>query len=364
MLNVPTMSSRSFRSLVICCVSALLGGGACFGEGPDQQNNSLMIELKPVALESGAATSTDGEAVRFVAGFELRSEGPEFGGFSGLECVGEDRLIAVSDRGHWLTARLDFDGTGRLRSLLEGRMGPLLDDDGQPVSGRGRRDAEELAALPGGDYLVTFEGEHRGARYGATEGGALMGSPRLLATPTGIFAGDDNAGFEAVTQLADGRLLLLTEGLRDTEGRLMGWLSESAVETAAEPSTAASTVATGYVPLRLEADGPFQPTAADTVPAGGPMAGDVLLLQRHHTPLTGVRIRLFRLPSSGLRTGAVLRPEELIRFEAPRTVDNFEGLTVCPRAGGGASIFIISDDNFSALQRTLLFQLEIIPPGA
>lgn len=402
MLDAHLAHASALRSL--CLGLALLGCSAPSTAEPAAPSAPVAIELRPVALENGASTPAPGEQLRFLAGFELVSERAEFGGFSGLECDGDNRLIAISDRGHWLSVRLGLDDSGRLISLSEGHMGPLLETDGRAVAGRGRRDAEELAALPGGGFLVTFEGEHRAVRYAALKetsltetsakeaspkdrllkdspekstarsdssalgdalGGGAPGAgvpvahllatrPRTVATPPGVYEGDDNAGFEAVTRLADGRLLLLTEGLKDADGRQMGWLSDAAISDDAAPT---------YRPLRLHAVELFQPTAAATLPADSHLAGDVLLLQRHYTPITGTRVRLFRLPVAELQPDAVVQPQELMRLEAPRSVDNFEGLAVCRRPQGEAAIYIISDDNFSARQRTLLFQLELMPPG-
>ncbi|WP_328598852.1 esterase-like activity of phytase family protein, partial [Sandarakinorhabdus oryzae] len=43
-------------------------------------------------------------------------------------------------------------------------------------------------------------------------------------------------------------------------------------------------------------------------------------------------------------------------------VDNMEGLALVRRAGKPPVLYLVSDDNFSATQRTLLLQLEIISP--
>ena len=52
---------------------------------------------------------------------------------------------------------------------------------------------------------------------------------------------------------------------------------------------------------------------------------------------------------------------ELARLAPPYTVDNFEGLAVFPDKRGGTIIYILSDDNFNPLQRTLLLQFRL--PG-
>jgi hypothetical protein len=45
----------------------------------------------------------------------------------------------------------------------------------------------------------------------------------------------------------------------------------------------------------------------------------------------------------------------------PLPSDNFEGLAVVPDAAGGAVLWVISDDNRSPLQRTLLLKFRWPP---
>ena len=42
-------------------------------------------------------------------------------------------------------------------------------------------------------------------------------------------------------------------------------------------------------------------------------------------------------------------------------MDNFEGVAVATPAGGSTIVLIVSDDNFSALQRTLLLAFRLTP---
>jgi len=43
-------------------------------------------------------------------------------------------------------------------------------------------------------------------------------------------------------------------------------------------------------------------------------------------------------------------------------IDNMEGLSVHRSAGGETILTLISDDNFSAVQRTLLLQFTLVEP--
>ena len=45
-------------------------------------------------------------------------------------------------------------------------------------------------------------------------------------------------------------------------------------------------------------------------------------------------------------------------IDSPRTTENFEGIAVRPNSSGGAYVYLVSDDNFHALQRTLLLMFE------
>lgn len=297
----------------------------------------------------------------FLAGYALTSPDAAFGGFSGLACLGEDRLLAISDRGHWLATDLELDDAGRLKRLTDAQMGPLLDDDGRPVQGRARRDAEEMALRPSGGFLVAFEGTHRIDLYGAdrTLGPeSLQSLPGSFPSPKSISEAGHNEGFEAMTWLHDGRLLLLTEGLLQEDGTLRGWLGTP--QTSPQPGDPAMR----YEALSLQPSGPFQPTAATTLPEGGPWAGDAVILQRHYTPETGTRVRVFRLRTDTLNPGAKLSGDPLAYFEGSLTVDNFEGLVACGQSMGRTVLFLISDDNFNEVQRTLLLQFALTPSSS
>jgi hypothetical protein len=49
-------------------------------------------------------------------------------------------------------------------------------------------------------------------------------------------------------------------------------------------------------------------------------------------------------------------------LERPLTVDNFEGVAAQARPDGRVRFYLISDDNFSGKQRTLLLAFDWTPP--
>ena len=317
------------RSLARALVATVIAGALALSCG-DAYAASISLSTRPIALDPTDSAVQRVGRLRFLGGLDLRSDEPSFGGLSGLSVMADGRLTAVTDRGHWFTARVVRDRNGRLTDLTDAALGPLLDTRGRPVAGEWR-DAEALERLPGGDWLVSFEGRHRVWRYAAETGG-LRGRPVPFPTPKGIAAAPPNGGLEALTPLPDGRILMLAESLKRAGGSRAGWLVGQDIEPF------------GYRTAR-----DFKPTDAALLPKG-----DVLVLSRYFKLLGGFKARLERNPAGAVGGGDVLKGELLARFAPPLTVDNFEGVAAAHDADGATLVYILSDDNFHFLQRTLL----------
>ena len=161
------------------------------------------------------------------------------------------------------------------------------------------------------------------------------------------FSGDgapDNKGVEALTEIEPGRLLAVTEGLFSGVERLRGWPSSTGQTPAAEPVSLSDT------PL-----GEMRPTALAKNPGG-----DVLALERAVSVIGGIRVRLVRLARDTIAPGATLEGVELARFGGSLTVDNYEGLAVRGDDLDRLLVYMISDNNFSGFQRTLLIQFLLV----
>jgi hypothetical protein len=79
-------------------------------------------------------------------------------------------------------------------------------------------------------------------------------------------------------------------------------------------------------------------------------------LLRDYTPLTGSVIWIVVADGNG-------RAIDTHEIRRPATVDNFEGIAALPRPDGTVRFYLISDDNFSSAQRTLLVAFDWTPPG-
>ena len=323
------------RVFILPLLLALLGLGAVSRAAPpppcpaSPQGRAVSIRAEALTLDPDNPRRTSFGELRYLGGLILRGSDPALGGLSGLAMEPGGGLKAISDQGWWLSARLRREPAGRPLGLDQARLGPLLGLDGLPLKGKSRSDAEGLAVWQGG-YLVSFERRHRLWFYPGPLG--LAGRPRALSLPAWLSASPPNGGVEAVGVLADGRLLLLAEGRRGAS-RAAGALGDGRVWSQI-----------GY-PL---ANG-FRPTALAGLPGGG-----CLVLERAYSPALGARARVCLVPADQLKPGATPRPRLLAELAPPLVTDNFEGLAITPAPDGGLLIYLLSDDNFSSLQRTLL----------
>ena len=315
---------------------------ACAGPVPPPppgEGRSLLVRAQPVALDPAHPLRVELGRLRYLGGLELTSPDPDLGGLSGLWVSPDgERLWAISDLGWWFSAKLAY-GPGGGPARLEGaRLGPLLDPAGQPLQGKRERDAEGLAAQ-GGGFLVSFERHHRLWRYPAPAG--LSGPAQPLSLPPWLTNAPKNSGVEAVARLADGRLLLLAEDAQPGAGITRGALGDGKRWQ--------------KLTYRLFED--YKPTALAPLPEGG-----CLVLERAYSLARGARARLGWLPAAQLQAGAELAPINLAALTPPLTTDNFEGLALAPHPAGGWRVYLISDDNYSPAQRTLLLLFHL-PAG-
>jgi len=324
---------RFYRPLLIAFVACWAVAGAAWGE-------PIALTATPVPLDPANPARVDLGRLTYRGGLILQSFDARFGGWSDLR-VSRDgaRLTAISDHGFWLQARLLYDAAGRLAGLADADLGVLIDTLGRRVTGR-RGDAEGLATSPDGGFYVSFERDHRIWLYPPARPpfslppGAVPMPPRAAEMP-------DNGGIEALLRLADGHLLMLSEELRDGQENV-GWLHDAA----------------GWHELHYRAADEFKPTGLAELPGSG---GDVLVLERRFTFLSGMGVRIVRVPRPTLKSGAHLGGEELAKLQLPLTADNFEGLATAPGEAGTARLYLISDDNYTVLQRTLLLMFEYKP---
>lgn len=281
------------------------------------------------------------------SGLNLFANSSFFGGYSEMitDPAGTT-LLAVSDAGTWLRATIDYDGH-QIKGLSNATIGPLLGKDGKPLVDDSERDSEGMTLIDGtptkGTAYVSFERHHRIDRYpfDAERFGPPTGS---IPLPAGTKRMSRNSGLEAITVMhvgpLKGTLIAFAESLTDANGNLQGWLIGG-------PHPGSIAV------KRLEG---FDITDSAELPNG-----DLLILERRFRYNEGVKMRIRRVAASEIKPGAVIEGEVLLEATDALNIDNMEAIGVC-RRGGETVITIMSDDNFSGLQRTLIMQFAL-PSG-
>jgi hypothetical protein len=114
----------------------------------------------------------------------------------------------------------------------------------------------------------------------------------------------------------------------------------------------------GWQAFDLKLKGIARPTGATTL-----SDGSVVIVERGFTPSTGVVVRLRSIAADEFRAGAHIEGELLAELRGAMSVDNFEGIAACTGPAGETLLYLISDDNFSPLQRTLLLLFALEPPN-
>jgi hypothetical protein len=324
-------------------VASAGAAGLAFAQRPAAVSEPTRIEISanPIVSFAGDERSRFG-ALDFRSGLDLRSSVVGFGGFSGLWRSGDGRdLVALTDNTQWLTARVETRD-GRLAGLSDPVLAPLLDGAGRPLRRTRFYDTEGLA-IAGNTAFVSVERNHAVLRFDWGRNG-VRARAQMLSIPADARKLPDNSGLEAI-------------GEAPPRSPLAGAL----VAIAERAASGENTPTIGYI-LTGSRRGSFQVARSDdfdvTDLAFLPN-GEVLLLERHFSLLRGVGARLRRLPADAIRPGATVDGEVIYRSEASHQIDNMEGLCV-HRQGAETIVTMISDDNFSALQRTLLLEFALV----
>lgn len=314
-------------------VAAALALSACSGQPPLPAHPiaagpQVGVQATPVPLLAANPAQDRVGAFVYAGGVELTSaDTSRLHGLSDLKVWPDGRLLSVSDEGDVFEGRLVLDGAGRLVGVTGGKLWPLTGEDGQPLSAHGKQesDSEGIAELANGDRLVSLERDDRILLYPAAGG-----PPRRAPSPNVVFP--DNLGMEALT---DAPALGPDAYIVGGEASGQTWICRLS-----------SGCADSVLVAKSEE---FGLTAVTPLPGGGRA-----YLLRAFSVLQGVRI-LLRVTDAGGTT------VDELKLAAPLTVDNLEGIAALPQADGSVRFYLISDDNFSKLQRTLLLAFDWRP---
>ncbi|MHA1165882.1 MAG: esterase-like activity of phytase family protein [Alphaproteobacteria bacterium] len=307
----------------------------------------IEIMAQPIVFDRDKPGETRFGKLEWLGTLALSSPSRNFGGYSGLvlDKTGA-ALLAISDKGTWLSARLTYRG-GKIVKLSEGKIGSLPGRGNKPLSSKYYSDSESIVMARSGrltgNAYISFERRHRIDVYPITKNG-FAAPKRSLKLPARAKSAESNKGIEAIAILRAGPLkgavLAFTEDTLDSRDNHIGWLIGGS--------------APGMVTLRRY--GGFSITDLASLPGG-----DIIVLERRFRFSEGVKMRLRRIALRDVQAGATLDGEVLLEADSLLEIDNMEGLTVHRDARGRTILTLVSDNNYNRIfQRTLLMQFAIV----
>ncbi len=280
--------------------------------------------------------------LEFRGGLQLTSSYKDFGGLSALRLLADGtNFISLSDKGRWLKGRIAY-ANGRPVGIEDAEMAPILGPDGRPLAARGWYDTESIA-MDGGTLYVGIERVNRIVRFDFGRYGLLArGQP--IAIPAGISSLPNNRGLECLefvprSMPAGGTLVAISERGLDSAGNNRAFLIGGATP--------------GEFSVARHDD--FDISDCAILPDR-----NLMLLERRFTWTTGIAMRLRRVPLQALAPGAVVDGKEILTADMGYQIDNLEGLSVHRGSNGETLLTMVSDDNFSRLQRTILLQFALV----
>ncbi|WP_458759367.1 esterase-like activity of phytase family protein [Afipia sp. TerB] len=280
-------------------------------------------------------------SLQYRSGLVLTSPFKRFGGLSGLRIDPAGRnFTMISDKANWFTGRLVYDGT-RVAGLADVRTAPMRGSDGNRITARGWYDSESLA-LDGSIAYVGLERVHQILRFDFSRGGIrALGEPIII--PPAIGSLPFNKGIEALIAVGSGKLagtlIAISERGLDSEGNILAFL------------------------IGGPAPGQFSVTRSndyDISDAALLPSGDLLVLERKFSILSGVGIRIRRIPLTAIAPGSLVDGPAIFEADLGYEIDNMEGIDCHTAENGDVVVTMVSDDNFSMIQRTLLLQFTLV----
>jgi len=328
------------RPLAGVVLWALLAVGAAQAEAPFP----VEVESRPIASFAIGSNETRFGALEFIGGFEMRAANPAFGQLSALRFLSPgSAFIGVADHGYWFSGKIGRDAQGVPTGIADFRMQRMVDARGRVVTDKHLSDAEGLD-VSDGIVTVAFEREARLCEF-ALNPRNMAGPLRCLDIVIPRHELRYNRGLEMVARSpVDGQLagarILVSERSIDKNGDLFAAIIEGPQK--------------GVFKVRRSSD--FDVTDGAFLPDG-----DLVLLERRFSLVTGIGMRLRRIAGGAIRPGALVDGEVLMQADLAHRIDNMEGLGAWRREDGATILSLVSDDNQSFLQKTLYLEFRLLP---
>jgi hypothetical protein len=338
----------TLAALAIVALVALLAGPGGSSGTRHMQPEPVRITGYPIPhFKRGEPGLTRFGPLEYIGGVELRGEHPNFGGVSAFRIRPDgETFLAVTDTGDWITGRIAYAG-GKPAGITAATIGPVMGRDARGLfraKDRGLWDIESVA-VDGNRVYIGIEREHTLLAFDWTDG--LRSAGRSIPLNGFLSHWPENRGIEALGILPQGSAYA---------GRLIGLSERSHGRDDPTEGFVMKTDGSEAFLFRLARVGGFDITDLDFLPDG-----DMLVTERQFSPLRGVGFQLRRVKLADIRPDALVQGEVLLTTDRSYQIDNIEAISINRRADGETIITLVSDDNFSVVQRTLLLQFRWRP---
>jgi hypothetical protein len=334
------IASTLFAAIAIVVGSFAVAKALRIGRAPTH----IAIEALPIAsFDTRDQSKTRFGQLEFRGGLVLTSKFRGFGGLSAIHVEPDGaRFLALTDKGAWLRGRIVFRG-GRPVGIADAEMAPMLGSDGKPLAARRWFDTESLAQGNDGRFYVGIERVEKIVRFDLQRDG-LRARGEPIAVPGDFKTFKYNKSLECLAAPPKGAplagaLIAVAEESLDAAGNLRSYVLKGGQFTRFSVKRSDDFDVSDCVILAPD---------------------DLLLLERRYSPLLGVAVRIRRLHLADIKEGALVDGPALVEADLAYQIDNMEGIAIHRNARGETIITLVSDDNFSALQRNLLLQFALV----
>jgi hypothetical protein len=315
---------------------------ACPHDVQAVQPENIAITAEPItAFERDNPSRTRFGSLDFLGGLALSSPYKHFGGFSALRIRPDgETFVALSDRSFWLRGRILYRNH-RPVAIADASMVPMLECAGRIAT---YWDPESIAE-DGNTLFVGLEGLNSIVRF---DQGWIwpLAHGCMIDVPTELKSLPGNQGLESLVYIPKifplgGALIGISERGLTEEGNIRAFIVGG-------PNP-------GSFSIKRTND--FDISDAAFLPNG-----DILILERQVSLLSGITSRIRRIPLAAIKPGALIDGSTIFEADMRHQIDNYEALSVHRSAVGELILTIMSDDNFANFQRTLLLQFSLKDP--
>ena len=218
----------------------------------------------------------------------------------------------------------------------------MLGADGKPITARGWFDTESIA-LDGSYVYVGIERVNQILRFDFAKG-FTRSLGEVMPLPPAVRKLPFNKGLETLVMVPKGQplagtLIAISERGLDAGDHIIGFLIGGKTP--------------GQFAIRRTEN--FDISDAVLLPSG-----ELLLLERKFSMLGGIGVRIRHIALASVAPGAVIDGPTIFSADLGSEIDNLEGIDVHVTPDGDTVLTLISDDNFSMVQRNLLLQFTLV----